>query len=111
MSNFKHIIIIIASLFLVISGPVSAGAKAKDAYFVKVDRETTTQNSKTKPSKKQFSSQSKKHQKAHSTGHRRYMPVKLNIRVGKSPPSSRKKSKIPGLHKSGDVTLKRGVVK
>jgi len=84
-------------------------AKASDAYFVKVDRETTTEASQQQdPDKARAAGEAEATGMA--TGKRQHKPVILTKPVDKlAPEGAATAKKIPGLHKTGDITLKRGV--
>jgi len=101
---------ILGIMMLALSAPALAGSKGSDAYFVKVDRDTTTQNSAqnnaaNKPVSPQDSSSGM------ASGKRQHKPFVLTKPVDKaSTDQANKAKKLSGMHKSGDITLKRGVV-
>ena len=75
---------ILGAVLLAFSTNGISSGKSSDAYFVKVDSETTTQNNASgKP-----------------TGKRQHKPLNVTKSVDKATPN-----------RTGDVTLKRGIIK
>ncbi len=101
---------ILGMMLIALSAGAIADGKSSDAYFVKVDRDTTTQNTEQgAPNKKHTSRKEKSGGLA--TGKRQHKPLTITKSIDKaSPQASGKKKKVPGIHKSGDITLKRGVI-
>lgn len=82
----------------------------KDAYFVKVDSETTTEAKQQKPGVKKATPAQPK-SSGLPTGKRQHKPFVLTKPMDKaSPVAATKKKAMPSPQKSGDVTLKRGVI-
>lgn len=89
---------ILGAILIAFSSSITAGGK--EAFFVKVDNETTTQND----SQDGGNSKSKKEKgTGMTTGKRQHKPISVTR-------ASSKVKKIPGINKTGDVTLKRGVI-
>lgn len=109
MKKTNAFISILGIMLLALSTNTMAGAKSSDAYFVKVDRDTTTQNSEQNDPKKKQAAGNKA--SGLPTGKRQHKPFVVTKPIDKaSPKSAAKAKKIPGAHKSGDITLKRGVI-
>lgn len=101
MSNAK------ASIFIfgVTLFASSIALASKDAYFVKVDRDTTIQNGEQGDSDKKVAP---KNENATNlpTGKRQHKPFVITKELENKESDEKANT---GLHKSGDVTLKRGI--
>ena len=103
----KPSITVAGAVMLVLSTSALAG---KEAYFVKVDNETTTETTQQKPGVKK-ATPAKPRSGGLPTGKRQHKPFVLTKPVDKaSPVAAAKKKMAPVPTKSGDVTLKRGVI-
>lgn len=108
MKKLHTPILALAIILFTLSTNTMAGGKSSDAYFVKVDRDTTTQNSEQSDPEKQVTG---KQTSATASGQRTYEPIVIRKRIDKaSPASPGAAKKLPGTRKTSDVTLKRGVI-
>ena len=112
MKTYKSYISI-AGIFLVLSTSSMAGSKSNDAYFVKVDSETTTQNrSKEDPRKKQATAKNKTGQSSKNTEKKfvRSSEGKLGNKKRNATPKKHSKKKVgkPGEANKGGNPQRSG---
>lgn len=84
----------------------SSSSKSKDAYFVRVDRETTTEANKQDDPDKKIAPDNK-NTAGLPAGKRQHKPFVITKELDKA--SEENANANPNLKKSGDVTMKRGL--
>ena len=105
MNMIKLSVILFTSV--VFTSQVMAGAKSSDAYFVKVDSETTTQNDSSPTPNNNTKKANTTSTSGAATGKRQHKPFTATKRLDKASPLLQ--DSTTGVHKTSDVTLKRGV--
>ena len=107
--NRHHVFACVLSVMLLATSATALAGKSSDAYFVRVDRDTTTQNSSQTPVQKPAAG--KDAATGLPTGKRQHRPFTVIKPLDKaSPKNAAQVKKIPGMHKTGNITLKRGIV-